>query len=112
MLAALESGVSESCSGVEVAAVLAEPLGVAQASSVSPSPLGSSFRVLLRFVASGPCLSTRCSVEFHLFLIALSVLPGSSFAISAQRLPKRSCASKIVLSSSGVQADFLISGFR
>lgn len=62
-------------------------------------------------------------VEFQWFLIALSVLkckrsnmysnlPGSSFAISAHLFPSRWCASNIFLSSSGVHASFLMSGFK
>lgn len=42
----------------------------------------------------------RRYVEYQWFLIALSVLPGSNFAISAQRLPSRSCAARMSCVSS------------
>ena len=35
----------------------------------------------------------RRIVEYQWFLIALSVRPGNSFAISARLLPQRCCAS-------------------
>mmetsp|Transcript_4754 Transcript_4754/g.14192 ORF Transcript_4754/g.14192 Transcript_4754/m.14192 type:complete len:269 (-) Transcript_4754:195-1001(-) len=51
-------------------------------------------------------------VEFHLFLMALSVLPGRSFEISAHLFPCFLCASIRVLSSSMLQGSCLMSGFR
>ena len=47
-------------------------------------------------------LMLRRIVEYQWFLIALSVLPGSSLAISAHLLPNFFCASNIIRSSSGV----------
>jgi hypothetical protein len=44
-------------------------------------------------------LRRRRMVEFHLFLIALSVRPGTSLAISAHLLPWIFCASRIAASS-------------
>jgi hypothetical protein len=53
-------------------------------SSLSPSAF--LFRLLLP--GGDDSLSTmRFNVEFHLFLMALSVLPGNRFAISAHGLP-------------------------
>ena len=57
-------------------------------------------------------LTRRRIVEFQWFLMALSVLPGRSFAISAHLLPKLLCASRIVRSSSSVHGVFLMSGFK
>ena len=42
----------------------------------------------------------RLKVEFQWFLIALSVLPGRSFAIDAHLFPCTLCASRIARSSS------------
>ena len=36
-----------------------------------------------------PCFKIRCKVEFHRFLMALSVRPGNNLAISAHRFPNR-----------------------
>ena len=54
--------------------------------------------------------SSRRSAEFQWFLIALSVRPTSSLAMSAHRFPRLRCASKRIRSSSGVQTSFLIAG--
>jgi len=51
-------------------------------------------------------------VLFQWFLIALSVLPGRYFAISAQRLPYLVCASSSFASSSSVQLSRRMSGLR
>ena len=44
------------------------------------------------FLVEGGARSRRCKVEFHRFLIALSVLPGKFLAISAHLLPCTSCS--------------------
>lgn len=54
----------------------------------------------------------RRIVEFQWFFIALSVRPGNNFAIFAHWFPHCWCAWKIILSSSPVQAVFLMLGFR
>lgn len=51
-------------------------------------------------------------VEFQWFLIALSVLPGNSFAMRAHWLPNIWWAWYIMSSSCSVHALFLILGFR
>mmetsp|Transcript_25691 Transcript_25691/g.86164 ORF Transcript_25691/g.86164 Transcript_25691/m.86164 type:complete len:258 (+) Transcript_25691:404-1177(+) len=59
--------------------------------------------------------SRRCSLrwcEFHRFLMALSVRPGSSFTISDHLVPSRATASTMVLSSSSLQGAFCRSGLR
>lgn len=56
--------------------------------------------------------SLRRIVEFQWFLIALSVRPGRSLAISAHLLPSCLCASISMLSSSSDHASFLIEGLR
>lgn len=56
--------------------------------------------------------SLRRMVEFQWFLIALSVRPGRSLAISAHLLPSCLCASISMLSSSSDHASFLIEGLR
>lgn len=56
--------------------------------------------------------SLRRMVEFQWFLIALSVRPGRSLAISAHLLPSCLCASINMLSSSSDHASFLIEGLR
>mmetsp|Transcript_8411 Transcript_8411/g.7536 ORF Transcript_8411/g.7536 Transcript_8411/m.7536 type:complete len:232 (-) Transcript_8411:249-944(-) len=70
------------------------------------------FGVIISPFSLLPYFKTRCNVEFHLFLIALSVLPGNSLAISAHLLPLTLCSSIIILSSSSVHGDLLISGFK
>mmetsp|Transcript_59439 Transcript_59439/g.140053 ORF Transcript_59439/g.140053 Transcript_59439/m.140053 type:complete len:344 (+) Transcript_59439:547-1578(+) len=65
------------------------------------------------FSATGsgsPDSTKRRSVEFQRFLIALSVLPGRSFAISAQRFSNRPCASISSASSSADHLSFLTFG--
>lgn len=52
----------------------------------------------------------RCSVEYQWFLMELSVLPGSSLAISVHRLPYLRCAIEMCLSSSSVHGSFLMAG--
>lgn len=52
----------------------------------------------------------RCRVEYQWFLIELSVLPGSSLAISVHRLPNLRWAIEIWRSSSSVQGSFRIAG--
>lgn len=51
-------------------------------------------------------------VEFQWFFTALSVLPGSSFAICAQWFPCRLCASNSTFSSTLVHGSLRISGFK
>ena len=51
-------------------------------------------------------------VELKWFLMWLSVLPGSSFAISDHLFPYFKCAYIIFISSSSVHLFFFISGFR
>lgn len=59
------------------------------------------------------CFANRLfNVELKWFFIELSVLPGSSFAISAHLLPILSWFLSIIWSSSGVHFDRLISGFK
>ena len=48
----------------------------------------------------------RFRVAFHLFFTALSVLPGSNFAISAQQVPNRWTAASTIWSSSAVHGSF------
>jgi hypothetical protein len=55
-----------------------------------------------------PLFSILCRVEFHRFLMALSVLPGILVAIRAHLLPWRACSSMMALSSSSCQASFFI----
>ena len=50
----------------------------------------------------------RRSVACQRFLIALSVRPGTIFAISAKRLPCKRWAKMMSWSSSGVQGPFLM----
>lgn len=72
----------------------------------SPTPLPPA-------VVPLSCLRiSRCSVLFHRFLMALSVLPGSRAAMAAHLLPNSLCASTMILSSSSVHASFLMSGLR
>mmetsp|Transcript_20147 Transcript_20147/g.39110 ORF Transcript_20147/g.39110 Transcript_20147/m.39110 type:complete len:230 (+) Transcript_20147:99-788(+) len=52
----------------------------------------------------------RRMVEFHRFLMALSVRPGTSLAISAHLLPWIFCASMISRSSSLVHGPFIMFG--
>mmetsp|Transcript_39397 Transcript_39397/g.92728 ORF Transcript_39397/g.92728 Transcript_39397/m.92728 type:complete len:236 (+) Transcript_39397:3-710(+) len=52
----------------------------------------------------------RRMVEFQRFLIALSVRPGTSLAISAQRFPWIFCASMIRMSSSSDHGPFMMLG--
>ena len=52
------------------------------------------------------------SLELNLFLMALSVRPGSNFAISHHLLPILRCISSIILSSSADHFSFLIWGSR
>mmetsp|Transcript_21975 Transcript_21975/g.44706 ORF Transcript_21975/g.44706 Transcript_21975/m.44706 type:complete len:436 (-) Transcript_21975:379-1686(-) len=59
---------------------------------------------------ASPLSTTRRSVEFQRFLMALSVRPGRSLAISAQRCPNRPCASMSRASSSAVHLSFLTLG--
>jgi hypothetical protein len=54
----------------------------------------------------------RNKVEFHLFLIALSVRPGTFNAICAHLFPQTACAATIASSSSFVHASFFILGFK
>lgn len=51
-------------------------------------------------------------VLFQWFFIALSVLPGSSFAIFAHWFPTLRWASTMILSSASVHAVFLMPGFK
>ena len=57
-----------------------------------------------------PVSITRRSVEFQRFLIALSVRPGSSLAISAHRFSNRACASISSASSAAVHFSFFTFG--
>lgn len=59
-----------------------------------------------------PASTARLRVEFHLFLIELSVRPSRRCDIFAHLLPSSRCASMMMRSSSFVQAVFLISGSR
>lgn len=52
------------------------------------------------------------SLELNLFLIALSVLPGRSLAISHHLLPISRCILRMILSSSGDHFSFLMFGSR
>ena len=54
----------------------------------------------------------RLIVLYQWFLIALSVRPGSNFAISAHRFPIRACSLLIISSSSTLQGLFLMEGSR
>lgn len=56
----------------------------------------SSSSPLVETDGEGHWLSTLWRVEFHLFLIALSVLPGSCFAISAHLFPFTPCSYKFI----------------
>ena len=59
------------------------------------------------------CFANRLfNVELKWFLIELSVLPGNSFAISAHLFPTLQCSLSMILSSSCVHFDRLMSGFR
>mmetsp|Transcript_13995 Transcript_13995/g.43739 ORF Transcript_13995/g.43739 Transcript_13995/m.43739 type:complete len:365 (-) Transcript_13995:75-1169(-) len=58
------------------------------------------------------CLSSLRRAEFHLFLIALSVRPVSSLAISFQRVPCRCTSAAMIASSSADHAPFFTSGQR
>mmetsp|Transcript_3011 Transcript_3011/g.5756 ORF Transcript_3011/g.5756 Transcript_3011/m.5756 type:complete len:237 (+) Transcript_3011:103-813(+) len=57
-------------------------------------------------------LMLRLMVLYQWFLMALSVRPGRSFAISAHLLPTRCWASYMYFSSSSVHGSFLMSGSR
>ena len=54
----------------------------------------------------------RRSVEFHRFLMLLSVRPGRCLLILAHALPSRPCSSSSVSSSVAVQAALTIAGSR
>mmetsp|Transcript_46970 Transcript_46970/g.93595 ORF Transcript_46970/g.93595 Transcript_46970/m.93595 type:complete len:215 (+) Transcript_46970:1362-2006(+) len=86
----------------------ASELGSIEADSygAAPSPPGSS---------EGSFVSLRSAlrrIEFHRFLIALSVRPGKHLAISDQRVPWVWTASTIALSSSSDHIFLLTSGDR
>jgi hypothetical protein len=66
---------------------------------------------LFQYVLHQSVSSVLCSTN-HLFLIALSVLPGIILAISAHLLPLTECSSTIIASSSAVHGFLLMSGFR
>mmetsp|Transcript_41467 Transcript_41467/g.84780 ORF Transcript_41467/g.84780 Transcript_41467/m.84780 type:complete len:201 (+) Transcript_41467:602-1204(+) len=57
-----------------------------------------------------PSSTMRFNVLFHLFLIALSVLPGRRRAISAHLFFSRTCASIRIWSSSALHASFFTLG--
>ena len=71
------------------------------AALMSSKPSWSRSFSILRFIE-----------EFQWFLIALSVLPGRSLAISAQRFPSLECASRMIWSSSSLQGSLRMSGSR
>ena len=81
-----------------------------------PPPFFPSSTPSLPFLPPPPTVpflrSSRCRVEFHLFLMALSVLPGSRPAMAAHLLPSSACASTMTRSSSSVQASLRMSGLR
>lgn len=54
----------------------------------------------------------RLRVEFHLFLTALSVRPGSSFAMADHLLPLVSWALMMTASSHSENAPFFTAGLR
>mmetsp|Transcript_29747 Transcript_29747/g.71887 ORF Transcript_29747/g.71887 Transcript_29747/m.71887 type:complete len:242 (+) Transcript_29747:431-1156(+) len=56
--------------------------------------------------------TTRFSVEFHLFLMALSVRPTRHLLISAHRFPNLAWASAMMASSSSVHPPLRMSGLR
>mmetsp|Transcript_21625 Transcript_21625/g.53982 ORF Transcript_21625/g.53982 Transcript_21625/m.53982 type:complete len:353 (+) Transcript_21625:487-1545(+) len=56
--------------------------------------------------------SSLRSIEFHRFLMALSVLPGNIFTISDQRVPYSWTASTMARSSSALHLDLRTSGLR
>ena len=60
----------------------------------------------------GQVLYVLSSMLLHLFLIALSVLPGRCLRISAHLFPSFLCASISILSSSSLQGSFLIAGSK
>ena len=101
--------------------------GTSSHAAVGPSlpsmPAAAATAPVAAFIAAatGPrCLfasrlslrSSRRSALFHRFLIWLSVRPGRSFAISAQRLPKLRCAAMSSPSSSSDHSLLLIAGSR
>mmetsp|Transcript_48955 Transcript_48955/g.122339 ORF Transcript_48955/g.122339 Transcript_48955/m.122339 type:complete len:325 (+) Transcript_48955:199-1173(+) len=81
-------------------------------SSWSPSLSLLAARAATSFLSWSTWPSATClrSVEFQWFLMALSVRPGRSLAISVQRLPWISCALTMMVSSSSVQGPRLIEG--
>lgn len=69
-------------------------------------------RDFVDFPEGRPASTVLFRVEFHLFLIELSVRPSRRCDIFAHLLPSSRCASMMMRSSSFVQAVFLISGSR
>ena len=76
-------------------------------------------RVFSPEVFGSSCSSTRLrrrssfrSIEFHRFLIALSVRPGKSLTISDQRVPSSATLRMIAASSSADHSDLFTSGLR
>jgi hypothetical protein len=95
--AAILEALSETKSKRTLASFLGELLKFVFDAFLAKSSIDSTF---LRFrLADGdfsPLDITRFNVEFHRFLMALSVRPGRRFAISAHLLPSSACVSMII----------------
>mmetsp|Transcript_23675 Transcript_23675/g.80704 ORF Transcript_23675/g.80704 Transcript_23675/m.80704 type:complete len:285 (-) Transcript_23675:136-990(-) len=95
--------------GIAPAPVAERSTGFSLERGLSPSAL-SSWTGSLPAATSSSTL--RCSVLFQWFLMALSVRPTNSFAMSAHLLPYLRCASSSLASSTPLHPSRLMSGLR